>query len=264
MTQPGPPAGSRASGSYERERIRRSQGRRIGLDRHRLDVRLRRPGRVDRHQRARLAPGAGDVLRRGDVRQGAAGRAGRLPAQHQDVPDRRAADPARRAAGRAGAQHQCARVLPAPGAGHGSTPTSSAACRRSWSSTWSASGCPRSASRASRPTWRRWASSRSPCRTARTWRRCSAPGIESIHPSQVAAARSLGLSHGKTHAVRGAAAGHPPGGPAAAERLHLAAEGHRAGGHHRAAGGAAAGADPRRQHLQLHALPGRRRCCSSC
>ena len=36
----------------------------------------------------------------------------------------------------------------------------------------------------------RWCS-----RTRRTWRRCSGPGIESVHPSQVAAARSLGLTH---------------------------------------------------------------------
>ena len=52
-------------------------------------------------------------------------------------------------------------------------------------------------------------------------------GIDSVHPSQRAAARSLGLRRAD-HALRGPAAGGPPGRPAAAERLHLAAEGHRA------------------------------------
>ena len=53
-------------------------------------------------------------------------------------------------------------------------------------------------------------------------------GIDSIHPSQRAAARALGLTTGQTMRLRRAAAGRPTGGPAAAQRLHLAAEGRRA------------------------------------
>ncbi len=50
-------------------------------------------------------------------------------------------------------------------------------------------------------------------------------GIESVHPSQVAAARSLGLTRGAVAPLRRAAAGDPPGHPAAAERLHRPPEG---------------------------------------
>ena len=52
-------------------------------------------------------------------------------------------------------------------------------------------------------------------------------GIESVHPSQRAAARSLGLTYRQTHAARGAAAGRAPGHAAAAQRLRRAAEGRR-------------------------------------
>ena len=51
-------------------------------------------------------------------------------------------------------------------------------------------------------------------------------GIESIHPSQQAAARSLGLSQLQAMRFVGRAAGDPAGGPAAAQRLHRAPEGH--------------------------------------
>ena len=53
-------------------------------------------------------------------------------------------------------------------------------------------------------------------------------GIESVHPSQRAAARSLGLSYGQTMRRGGAAAGGTPGAAAAAQRLRGAAEGRRA------------------------------------
>ena len=54
-------------------------------------------------------------------------------------------------------------------------------------------------------------------------------GIESIHWSQVAAARSLGLSYLADAALRHRAAGGAPDHRAAAQRLHRAAEGHGAG-----------------------------------
>ena len=47
-------------------------------------------------------------------------------------------------------------------------------------------------------------------------------------PEPGAAARSLGLTHAPGAALRGAPAGGAPGDPAAAQRLHRAAEGHRA------------------------------------
>ena len=59
--------------------------------------------------------------------------------------------------------------------------------------------------------------------------RCTGPGIESVHPSQTAAARSLGLSRWQSLRFVIAAAGGPARDPAAAERLHRPAEGHGAG-----------------------------------
>ena len=53
-------------------------------------------------------------------------------------------------------------------------------------------------------------------------------GLESIHWSQTAAARSLGLSYGADDALRHHPAGGAPDHPAVAQRLHRAAEGHRA------------------------------------
>ena len=53
-------------------------------------------------------------------------------------------------------------------------------------------------------------------------------GIESVHPSQVAAARSLGLTPGAGDAARGAPPGGPARGPAAAERPGRAVQGLRA------------------------------------
>src|SRR5690606_35871906 len=57
-------------------------------------------------------------------------------------------------------------------------------------------------------------------------------------------------------AVRGAAAGGPARGGAAAERLRRAAEGDLAGVHARPAGGGAPGPDHLLQALRLHVLPG--------
>ena len=54
-------------------------------------------------------------------------------------------------------------------------------------------------------------------------------GIESIHPSQLQTAAALGLSRGQTMRLRRRPPGGAPRRPAAAQRLRLAAEGHRAG-----------------------------------
>ena len=53
-------------------------------------------------------------------------------------------------------------------------------------------------------------------------------GIESVHPSQEAAARSLGLTRGQALRLRDPAAGGAARDPAAPERLHRPAEGHGA------------------------------------
>ena len=89
-------------------------------------------------------------------------------------------------------------------------------------------------------------------------------GIESVHPSQEAAARSLGLSTAPDAAVRHRPAGRAPGDPAAPERLHRPAEGHGAGRADRPGRSVSPVADRRRQRLQLHAVPRARRCSSSC
>ena len=83
-------------------------------------------------------------------------------------------------------------------------------------------------------------------------------GIESIHPSQEAAARSLGLSRWPDPAARDPAAGGAPRHPAAAERLHRPAEGHGARRHARRGRGVPAVADRRERDLQLHRVPLRR------
>ena len=77
-------------------------------------------------------------------------------------------------------------------------------------------------------------------------------GIESVHPSQAAAARSLGLSQFQTmrHVVVPQA--DPPGDPAAAQRLHRAPEGHGAGVVHRCRRDLPPVPDPRRRDVQLH------------
>ena len=80
-------------------------------------------------------------------------------------------------------------------------------------------------------------------------------GIESIHPSQSAAARSLGLTHAQSmryvvlpQAVRRVI-------PAAPERLHRAAEGHRARRAARRRRGVPPVADRVGRRLQPHAVP---------
>ncbi len=79
-------------------------------------------------------------------------------------------------------------------------------------------------------------------------------GIESVHPSQAAAARSLGLSHGQTLRFVVVPAGGAPRDPAAPQRLHRAPEGHGARGVARRRRGVPAVADRRRSDVQLHAV----------
>ena len=97
------------------------------------------------------------------------------------------------------------------------------------SSACSASASRRSSSRAL-PTSRRssGASWRSSCVYSAYVAEVYRAGIDSVHPSQNAAARSLGLTALAVAAVRRRAAGGPPGRSAAPERLHRAAEGHGA------------------------------------
>ena len=89
-------------------------------------------------------------------------------------------------------------------------------------------------------------------------------GIESVHPSQEAAARSLGLTRGQALRLGRAAAGRAPRDPAAPERLHRAAEGHGA----RRRSSASVEAFKQAQievvgRLQLHATTSSRRRSSS-
>ena len=79
-------------------------------------------------------------------------------------------------------------------------------------------------------------------------------GIESVHPSQTAAARSLGLSRMAVDAPRRAAAGRAPRRPPAAERLHRPAEGLGARRVHRRGRGAADGEHHLVLGVQLHAV----------
>ena len=83
-------------------------------------------------------------------------------------------------------------------------------------------------------------------------------GIESVHPSQESAARSLGLSRLQTLRYVDPAPGRPARRPAASERLHRSAEGYGAGRLRRARGGVPPGPDRRGRELQLHAVHVRR------
>ena len=141
---------------------------------------------------------------------------------------RRAADPGARRAGRGGPLHDGGGAVPAPVAGrllHRPVPRGAHA----------AGGDPGrlrdpgpAAPGRSPTTPSGWACSRWCSRTAPTSPRSSAPGIDSIHPSQVASADALGLSHGQAmrYVVLPQATRRVV--PPAAQRLHLAAEGHRA------------------------------------
>ena len=88
-------------------------------------------------------------------------------------------------------------------------------------------------------------------------------GIESVHPSQRMAARSLGLELHADDALRRAAAGDPPRRPAAPQRLHRPAEGHRAGHLHRPDRGGRAGRPVFERLLQRHRATSSPRCSSS-
>ena len=81
-------------------------------------------------------------------------------------------------------------------------------------------------------------------------------GLNSVHQSQVAAARSLGLSQAVRAALRDLAAGGAQHHPAAAERLHQPAEGHRAGRHPGRDRGQQGGRDLQRHRVQLLQLRG--------
>ena len=109
-----------------------------------------------------------------------------------------------------------------------SSSTSFAASRRSCWSTWSASGSRRSSSSGCRPT--RSSSAASRYALLRRLRRRGLPGRDrSVHRGQRDAALAIGLTEAPGAALRDPAAGGPPGRPAAAERLHRAPEGRRAG-----------------------------------
>ena len=83
-------------------------------------------------------------------------------------------------------------------------------------------------------------------------------GIDSIHPSQRAASLALGLTRVADAAPRRASAGGAARRAAAAQRLHLAAEGRGAGVGPRRHRGVPGRADRRLVDLQLHAAAGRR------
>ena len=148
--------------------------------------------------------------------------------QRPAVPDRRGPHPRLRA--------RCSRSCGACrgpcssrcGCSRPSTSTCSGPCRASSSSSCSASGSRRLRSR------RRARSTRSSGRSSPSRSLYSAyvsevyrAGIDSVHPSQDAAARSLGLTHAPDDAARRGATGRPPRDPAAAQRLHRPPEGHR-------------------------------------
>ena len=84
-------------------------------------------------------------------------------------------------------------------------------------------------------------------------------GIESVHQSQRMAARSLGLSYCAGDAVRRHPAGGATGDPAAAERLHRAAEGHRPRLRDRRRRGGVPGAGVLADLRELHLVPRRGR-----
>ena len=119
---------------------------------------------------------------------------GRFPAERQDVPDRRGPDPGARAGDRRRPADPGASVLPVPAGRrrvHGLLPWRApdpgdlrAGVRRAGAAT--CRGCPKSEFFWA---WPRSCSSYS-AYVAEVYR----AGIESVHPSQVAAARSLGLS----------------------------------------------------------------------
>ena len=107
-----------------------------------------------------------------------------------------------------------------------------------------------------------WASSRSP--RLHGLRLRGVPRRDRVGaPSQEAAARSLGLTRRSRCGYVDRPAGRPPRDPAAAQRLHRPPEGHRARRRARRRRGVPAGADRPGGDLQLHAVPRRRRCCSS-
>ena len=89
-------------------------------------------------------------------------------------------------------------------------------------------------------------------------------GIDSVHPSQPAAALALGLTRSAGAAPRRAPAGGPPRRAAAAQRLHRADEGRGAGVDARAAGDRAGRADRRATQTSTTRRTSRRRVIYLC
>ena len=145
-----------------------------------------------------------------------------------------------------------------------STPTCSAASRRCCWCSCSASACPALQLPGSRPTPVVWGHVALILLLQRLRRR-GVPGRHRVGAPQPGGGRPLArpVSRLQTMRLRGAAAGGAARRPAAAERLHLAAEGHRAG---RPCSGRSRRCEPPRSYarrLQLHAATSWRRCCSS-
>ena len=206
-------------------------------DRRGLDGRgaRRRWSRCDRHQ-----PGWPTCARRSSrwetSRDVVPRRAARLLARREAVHGRRGRRAGPRAGGRAARARRARRRCSRCGCSAPSTPTSSAACRRSWSSTWSASASRRSAA-GCRPT--RWCSAASRWRspTAPTSPRSTAPGSSRCTPASAPRRSRSGSPRRRRCATSSLPAGGAARRAAAAQRLHLAAEGRRAGLGPRPAGG---------------------------
>ena len=178
-----------------------------------------------------------------------------LLAERQDVPDRRAADPgARRCWSRSPrqparrgwsplrvARRRLHRRLPRHPDDPAGLPVRASGCRR-----WGCQGVPTSLFF--------WAPVALVLSYGAYVAEVFRAGIESIHPSQVASAEALGLSPRPDDALRRRPAGGAPRRTAAAQRLRLAAEGHRAGRRRSAVFDALFAAQRLRQlQLQLHA-----------
>ena len=153
----------------------------------------------------------------------------RLLAQRAAVPDRRAAHPRARPRGRPGPAGALARGWRRCGRSRWSTPTCSAASRPScWSSCSVRHAGPRAAGRPEQPASSgrssRWSSP-----TAPTSPRSSGPASSRCIPRRSPAPRRSALSRAPDDALRRGAAGRAARRTPAAQRLRLAAEGHRPG-----------------------------------
>ena len=146
------------------------------------------------HARPGLADRPGDVLQRRGVRRDVPGAPRGVPAQRHDLPGGGAADPGAGAARGAGPRAGRARSSSRSGSPPRSTPTWSAACRPSWSSSCSGFGVPalRLQGVPTSPVF--WGTVALVVSYGAYVAEVFRAGIGSVHPSQRAAARSLGLS----------------------------------------------------------------------